>query len=95
MKKLPARKKIRLEGYDYSQSGAYFITICVKDGHSILWERNAGAISVGAISNRPQTAGAISNRPQTSQPILSEIGKIVDMTLFELNENIAIDKYVI
>ena len=85
MKELTVRKKIRLEGYDYSQSGAYFITICVKDGHSILWERNAGEISVGAISNRPQT----------SQPILSETGKIVDMTLFELNENIAIDKYVI
>ncbi|MCL2084064.1 MAG: transposase [Oscillospiraceae bacterium] len=36
MKELPIRKKIRLERYDYSQSGAYFITICVKDGHAML-----------------------------------------------------------
>lgn len=25
------RKSIRLKGYDYSQTGIYFITICVKD----------------------------------------------------------------
>lgn len=25
------RRSIRLKGYDYSQAGAYFITICVKD----------------------------------------------------------------
>ena len=25
---LPSRKSIRLSGYDYSQSGMYFITIC-------------------------------------------------------------------
>lgn len=26
---LPRRKKIRLEGYDYSANGLYFVTICV------------------------------------------------------------------
>lgn len=30
---LPKRKQMRLHGYDYSISGAYFITICVKDRH--------------------------------------------------------------
>jgi putative transposase len=25
------RRSIRLEGYDYSQTGAYFVTICAKD----------------------------------------------------------------
>ena len=30
------RKVIRLKDYDYSQSGAYFITICTKDKKSIL-----------------------------------------------------------
>ena len=25
------RRSIRLKGYDYSQEGLYFITICVKD----------------------------------------------------------------
>ena len=35
-KKFPVRKKIRLEGYDYSQAGYYFVTICVEDGHEML-----------------------------------------------------------
>ena len=30
-KGLPKRKSIRLKGYDYSQAGLYFITICCKD----------------------------------------------------------------
>ena len=28
---LPRRKKIRLEGYDYSANGLYFVTICVTE----------------------------------------------------------------
>lgn len=32
------RKKLRLTGYDYSQSGYYFITICTKDRKKILCE---------------------------------------------------------
>ena len=32
------RKKIRLEGYDYSSCGAYFITICVADRNRLLWQ---------------------------------------------------------
>ena len=35
-KELPVRKRIRLEGYDYSNAGYYFITICVKDGYEML-----------------------------------------------------------
>lgn len=30
------RKSIRLKGYNYSQPGAYFVTICVKDQRCIL-----------------------------------------------------------
>lgn len=29
--KLPVRRSIRLQGYDYSQNNAYFVTICTKD----------------------------------------------------------------
>ena len=29
--KLPHRKRLRLQNYDYSRVGAYFITICTKD----------------------------------------------------------------
>jgi putative transposase len=30
-RRLPQRKSIRLKGYDYSQAGLYFITICCDD----------------------------------------------------------------
>ena len=33
---LPKRKNIRLKDCDYSQNGAYFLTICVKDRHEFL-----------------------------------------------------------
>ena len=35
---LQKRKPARLKGYDYSQNGAYFITICVKDRKNLLSE---------------------------------------------------------
>lgn len=33
---LPKRKKNRLRGFDYSSSGAYFITVCVNERQSLL-----------------------------------------------------------
>jgi putative transposase len=33
---LPRRKPIRLQGYDYSQSGSYFVTICVHGKRCLL-----------------------------------------------------------
>ena len=33
---LPRRKKLRLQGYDYSQHGAYFITICTENKRALL-----------------------------------------------------------
>ncbi len=39
---LPKRKHPRLKGYDYSQNGCYFVTICVKDKKHLL-----GTVSVG------------------------------------------------
>jgi len=36
------RKPMRLQGYDYSQNGAYFVTVCVKNHNLLLWA-NVGA----------------------------------------------------
>ena len=33
---LPVRKQNRLKGYNYSQDGAYFVTICAKDRHELF-----------------------------------------------------------
>ena len=45
---LPKRKNIRLKDYNYSQTGAYFVTICVKDRKPILSD-----VAVGASIARP------------------------------------------
>lgn len=38
MNNLPKRKHPRLKGYDYSQNGAYFVTICAKDKQHMFGE---------------------------------------------------------
>ncbi len=38
---LPKRKNIRLKNYDYSQNGAYFVTICTHNKECLF--SNAGA----------------------------------------------------
>jgi REP element-mobilizing transposase RayT len=43
VKDLSVRKSIRLQGYDYSSAGYYFVTVCVKDGHEML-----GKVTVGS-----------------------------------------------
>ena len=45
---MPTRKRNRLENYDYSTCGAYFITICTKDRRNYFWT------NVGATIGRPQ-----------------------------------------
>ena len=49
MIELPKRKQNRLNGYDYSQNGVYFLTVCVKDKKQIL-----SRISVGEGSPLPK-----------------------------------------
>jgi hypothetical protein len=31
------RKNIRLQGYDYATSNAYFVTICTKNRENLFW----------------------------------------------------------
>ena len=61
----PIRKEHRLKNYDYSQCGAYFITICTKDRKYFFWN-NYDILNVGAAFGGPY--GKIS---------LTEYGKIV------------------
>ena len=44
----PKRQRIRLQAYDYSTPGAYFVTICTRDRRCILSD-----IAVGAAISRP------------------------------------------
>jgi putative transposase len=76
---LPKRKKIRLEGYDYSSCGAYFVTICITDRNTLLW-------NVGADIIRP-------NEPPLSK--YGEFLKIAIDAIPEHYANVVIDKYCI
>jgi putative transposase len=49
------RRSIRLKGYDYSQSGAYFITVCTKNRSPLL-----GTIVNGEM--RPSPIGEVSEK---------------------------------
>ena len=46
---LPKRKKLRLQNFDYSTSGAYFITICTKDRENLFGPVGADSISARMI----------------------------------------------
>lgn len=51
----PKRKRIRALNYDYSQKGAYFITICTHNRQplfgKIVWDNSAGATLRGRLNN--------------------------------------------
>lgn len=45
------RKSIRLKDYDYSQAGAYFVTICVKNGECVLGEVSDGKVKLNEMGS--------------------------------------------
>jgi len=92
MKELPKRKDIRLKKYDYSQSGAYFITICTKNRENLFWTKNDDNASqlpvVGATCGRPLKNIRYSN---CACFVENEIRKIPEI----YNGTVIVDKYVI
>lgn len=88
------RHSIRLKGYDYSQEGLYFITICTQN-HKHLF---------GEIKNVPHigTVGAGSACPESNinipQMILNPYGEIIQQCYWDLEHkypNIECCEYVI
>ena len=50
---LRRRKQNRLQGYDYSRAGYYFITVCAGERAELFWDMIAENASVGAACGRP------------------------------------------
>src|SRR3989338_3226689 len=76
------RRSIRLKGYDYSQEGAYFITICTKDRECLFW-------NVGAYCHTPRLA--------TPLPV-NDSGRVVEeewLRTPDLRPQIELDAYVV
>ncbi len=80
MPNLPKRKQIRIENYDYSTSGAYFITICTANREKIFWN------NVGADIIRPQ------NIPLSA---IGKIAQQSILQIENHHTNVFVDKYCI
>jgi len=84
---LPKRKHPRLKKYDYSQTGCYFITICIKNRLHLLGEI-------------PDNVSALPNvwEENPSLIILSDIGRTVQTYITSINETypaVSVDHSVI
>jgi len=87
MNNSPSRKKNRLTDFDYSQNGAYFITICTKDMKCLL--------SKICASKTDFVGDGALDVPKT---ILSKTGIIIDNEIQKMNvvyDNIKVNSYVI
>ena len=100
----PQRKDIRLQNYDYSRNGAYFVTICTKNKMCILWENNDKYKPITDNKTNPQNdeshnVGTAIGRPQNTHKIhLSEFGVYVKEGLNNIHCHypmVFVDKYVI
>ncbi|MBR5683855.1 MAG: hypothetical protein IKW96_11390 [Ruminococcus sp.] len=79
------RKNIRLENYDYSSNGSYFITICAKNRTRYFSE----------ITEDTPVGEAALGLPNIK---LTDIGKIVNNNILKTNEiykYVSVEKYVI
>ena len=79
MQESKTRKNIRLQGYDYSLKGYYFITICVKNRLKLFWE-NVGVALLGDPKIKLTNEGLI------VQKNIEKCNKL---------KNIRIDEYII
>ncbi len=77
----PQRKRTRLQNYDYSSPGAYFITVCTKNRDCCLSE-----ISVG---------DGVLDVPQTQLTKWGKLAETRILEINEVYTHIRIDKYVI
>ena len=92
----PNRKPNRIAGYDYSQSGAYFVTICTQDRKKIL-----SKISVGTpLPGCPQIPHDENGHPGTGVPTVELLwhGEIANQYIRQMDafyEYLSVDQYMI
>ena len=80
-KELPKRKHPRLDNYDYSSAGAYFITICTKDRKCVL--------------SRIVGRGLAPAETKTEYTLFGEIAEKQLLSLEERYPHLVIEQYVI
>lgn len=100
MMKGAVRKEIRLEGYDYSRNGAYFVTVCTKNKMCIFWDNNDKYRPITTENNDVPIVGTAIGRPDcnTGKIHLSEYGRYVKQGLMNIQKHypmVYVDKFVI
>lgn len=78
---LPKRKRIRLQSYDYSAPGAYFVTVCTHERRCIF-----SSIAVGAAISRP---------PEVRLTRYGEIVDLAIRNIPSVYPNVSVDHSVI
>lgn len=83
----PTRKPTRLQNYDYSQNGCYFVTVCVKNRKKLLSQ-----IPV-EVKRKDDFVGA-----NCVRPIPTQMGKLVETEIQHLGSiypNVFVDAYIL
>ncbi len=94
----PKRKHPRLDYYDYSEAGAYFITMCTEKRRCILSRISVGRGLAPAAANAPGVRGLA---PAAAEEIFveyTEYGKIAEEQMLLLERRypfLSVDQYVI
>ena len=89
------RKINRLQDYDYSSDGAYFVTICTKNREKIFWDTVGEDIILPQSANNAYDVGEDIILPH---PLLSQLGKIVERAIIAIPEhyqNVRLLDYVV
>ncbi len=92
MKELPKRKQIRLEDYDYSAPGAYFITVCTVNREKLFWSARRGEL------RSPADTSESGDQRSPLRVELSDIGSIAENEIQKLNtvyDAVRVDQYCI
>ena len=89
-KDLPKRKSTRLPHFDYSQGGAYFLTLCMQDRKKILstverTEKPVGDDAHGVSQNEQKTGKPVGEG--SALPHLTLIGQITQDWLNKINDH--------
>ena len=93
----PVRKHNRIEQYNYSQNGAYFITVCTRDRLKILSKISVGTPLPGCPRG---SLPVLPGHPGTGVPTVELLwhGDIANRYIRQMGnfyENLSVDQYVI
>ena len=86
------RRSIRLNGFDYSNNGYYFVTVCVQNKFKLFWKNKINNKRADT-SVRPYIGS-----DQIHRPYINNIGWMIEYWFGEISnhfKNVELDEYII